>query len=133
MSREPARSVDHGGWLLVAASAVGLASAGLAYIRPGSGISRSGGALLVVGSTALLLAAALVTTLDRHKAAWLRVFLRVAIPLGLLGTGLAAFFLESHALLALMGLGLIGWLLHLVRGPRHPAPAARRAGPEALP
>ncbi len=109
---------DYGAWVLVAASAAGLGLSVVDYFWPGNGIDHTGGALLVVISSALVLGASLLIALDRSKGLVLRIFLEIATCLGLLGTGLAAYFLEAHWLIASMALGLLGWLAHMIFGPR---------------
>jgi hypothetical protein len=48
----------------------------------------------------------------------LRGTLIALIALDILGTGLAAYFLEAAWLIVAMAVALIGWLLNLVSGPR---------------
>jgi quinoprotein glucose dehydrogenase len=100
-------------WLLVAGAAVGLIVAIVDYfLNPG--IDHTPGALLVIISTALVTLAGLVLALVVAMPRWPRVFLDVAILLGVLGTGFAAWLLEADILLALMAVSLIGWFLHIL-------------------
>ncbi len=108
---------DYGAWLLVASSAAGLCLAVVDDVLPGNGIDHTPGALLVVVSSALVLGASLLMALDRSKGLTLRIFLDVSTCLGVIGTGLAAYFLEAHWLIGLMALGLLGWLVHMISGP----------------
>jgi hypothetical protein len=112
------QDADRGAWLLVTSAAAGLCLSLFAYFWPNTGIDGTPGALLVVVSTALLLAAALLMALYRAKPRWLHVVLGVSTLLDLIGTGLAAYFLEAYLLIAFMAIGLIGWLWHMILGPR---------------
>ena len=108
---------DRGAWLLAAGAAAGLCLSLFNYLWPNTGIDGTPGALLVVVSTALVLGAALVMALFRSKPLWLRVFLVVSTLLGLIGTGIAAYFLDSYLLIAFMAIGLLGWFWHMLLGP----------------
>jgi hypothetical protein len=110
------KSADYGGWLLVVSLAAGLCLSVFDYFF-GNGIDQTSGVLLVIVSTALMLVASFVLALGRAGAFWFR-FIRIAILLDLIGTGLAAYLLEAHLLLATMVLGLIGWIVHFAAGPR---------------
>ncbi|HSV01780.1 MAG TPA: hypothetical protein VLI41_01115 [Phenylobacterium sp.] len=101
----------YGRWLMALAAAAGLVVSLVAYFNRGGGIAHTGGAALVIASTAILLVAALVLALALAAPAWLRGLLLAGCLLDLLGTGLAAFFLHAWLLLALMIIGLVGWLL----------------------
>ncbi len=111
-------STDFGGWILVAASAASLGVSLFEYFEPGNGINHTWGVLLVVLSSALILAASLSIVLARPEKFWLRLFLNVSTCVGLIGTGCAAYFLEAQGLIGLMMLGLVGWLVHLFSRPR---------------
>ena len=120
MARSAHRFANRGAWLLAASAAAGLCLSLFNYFWPTTGIDGTPGALLVVVSTALVLAAALVMALYRSKPLWLRVVLNVSTLLGLIGTGLAAYFLEAYVLIGFMALGLLGWFWHMILGPREP-------------
>ena len=105
---------EPGAWLMTASSLAGLIAALIYYFRSGDGIAYTPGALLVVISTALLLAASLVlaTGVIRH---WLlNEFLMVSTALDILGTGFAAWLLEAHWLLAFTIVAAIGWITRLL-------------------
>jgi hypothetical protein len=108
--------------LLGGASLIGGLVALFAYLRRGSGVDHTGGALLVVVSSALLVLAAIVLALSGPS--WLRILFLVLAILGVVGTGVAAWFLHEWLLLALMVVALIGWAI-LVAGRGE---AARTAG-----
>lgn len=116
--KSPARANDYGAWLLAAAALVGLCLSVFYYLA-GSGIHGTPGTVLVIVSTALLLGASLVMALYRSKGLALRIFLDVATVLDVLGTGLAAYMLDAYPLVALMVIGFIGWLIHMIAGPRN--------------
>ena len=95
------------------------------YFSPANGIHGTAGALLVIVSTALMLVASVVIAVRWARPRWVRVLLEVLILLDILGTGFAAYMLESGILLVLMAIALIGWIVHVV------APARRQtATPE---
>lgn len=100
-----------GGWILVAAAALGLIVAIAAYLVPGNGVDYTPGALLVVGSTFLILAAGLVVWIVEWGGAVLREILAWLILLGIVCTAFAAYLLEENLLVALMVVALVGWLL----------------------
>ena len=104
----------YGAWLVAIVSLVGLLLALYGYLTPNDGISFTPGALLVVVSTALILAASVLLGF-RGLPRWVIVVLDVLLLLGLLGTALAAWFLQTYILVALMFVGVIGWLIHLIR------------------
>lgn len=106
--------------LLVLAAGLGLLAAIAGYLRRESGVDHSAGALLVVGSTALLLMAALALRLAPRAWAPLRWGLWLLAGADVLGTALAAWLLHAWALLALMIFALaagIAWAF-----PAPPAP-----------
>jgi hypothetical protein len=72
--------------------------------------------LLVVVSTALMVAAAAALVFAKDMGASLRGTLLVLIALDIIGTGLAAWLLEAYWLIAAMVLALIGWIIHLTSG-----------------
>ena len=116
----------YGAWLIAIAALVGLGLALYGYLTPNDGISFTPGALLVVVSSALILAASVLLGLNVVPG-WAVIVLNVLLLLGLLGTAFAAWFLQTYLLVALMIVGLIGWVVHLVR-PRRFAASATRTG-----
>jgi hypothetical protein len=109
------------------AAAVGLIVSAIAYFHLGSGIDHTAGALLVIISTLLLTGAAVVLALTAGGSGWWRGLLLVLTVLGVLGTGLAAYFLHAWLLLVLMVVGLVGWLIATFGGALAPATAPRSA------
>ena len=102
--------------LLCILSAVGVIVAAVDTFSQGNGIAFSGGAYLVVCSTILLLIASLIVMLWSSGPGWARGILLFLIFLDLLGTGVAAYFLDAYLLLAVMALGFIAWLIVLFAG-----------------
>lgn len=97
------------GRLLIAAAAVGFLVALFDFFLAW-GISYSIGSGIVVFSSAIMTAAALVIVLAR-LARWVRIALGVGLVLDFFGTALAAYFLESDLLAALSLIAGIGWLI----------------------
>jgi hypothetical protein len=110
-----------GDGIIAVCSAVGLAVSIFNYFQP-DGIGGSAGALLVIASSALILAASLVRRLLASPG-W-RITLGALLFLGILGTGFAAYMLEAWLLLGLMALAMIGWLISVFAG----GPLAARPG-----
>lgn len=119
-----ARGLTAGVMLLVVAGGLGLAVSIFNYFWPGNGIHGSTGALLVVGSTALMVVAAVVIAADAFGRRWLDVLLAALILLDILGTGLAAYFLTAWILLGLMVVALFAWLWRALGDGRPTANAA---------
>jgi hypothetical protein len=105
-----------GGWVVAAASAIGLVICIFNFVDPGSGIAGSAGALLVIASSALILAAGLLLAVARSVPGWLRVSLDALLLLGVIGTGFAAYMLEAPLVLGAMAVALIGWFIHIFGG-----------------
>ncbi len=112
-----------GDWVMVVGSLAGLAVAVLDDVTPDNGIAGSGGVILVIVSSALLLAASLILALALVGRRSLRATIDVLLCLGIIGTGFAAYMLEADFLLAAMVLAFVGWVAHLFAAPR----AAHRA------
>ncbi|WP_404402191.1 hypothetical protein [Pelagibacterium halotolerans] len=102
-------------------AAVGLIVSIVNYFTPGNGISGTEGALLVIGSTLAILMAATVIWLLAGRLRWIGSILFVLILLGILGTALAGYLLESTWLPIMMAVCLIGWFAGLLRTPKSAA------------
>jgi len=104
-----------GAGLIAIAAAVGLAISVYNYLmpvsllEPDSSVTGTAGALLVVASSAIILVAALVLAAGSGGRA-LRAFLVAGCLVGVLGTGFAAYLLDTLPLLIAMAVCLIGWL-----------------------
>ncbi|MBC7168291.1 hypothetical protein, partial [Phenylobacterium sp.] len=92
------------------------------YFTPATGIDGTPGALLVIVSTTLLAGAALLIGFVAALPGWGRITLLTLCLLDVLGTGLAAYFLQAWVLLAAMALALLAWLVLAFGG------GARREG-----
>lgn len=99
-------------------SIAAVVAAAFAVFNQGNGIAYSGGAYLVLASSFLFLIAAFVVLLLSAGLRWLRGVLLFLILLDLLGTGLAAYFLEAGALLIVMALAFLAWLFYVLSGNR---------------
>lgn len=115
-----------GALLIALGAAIGLAVSvynyfsPLGFLSPYSNTAGTAGALLVVGSTAIMLVAGLVlATLPRSRA--LVVFALLGCLVDILGTGFAALLLDSLPLLAAMVIAAVGWLMWVFG--RRPTPA----------
>ena len=113
MTSSTRAAINIGNWVMAASSALGFALSIFNFFWPDSGIYGAGGALVVIVSSALILAAALLMTLDLSLPRWLRTAIDALLFLGIALTGFAAYMLEAHLLLGLMVLALIGWFVHL--------------------
>jgi hypothetical protein len=101
--------------MLIAGAAGGVLVAPVNYFMPDNGISGTPGALLVVGSCALL---ALAGFAIRRRVAQGRgsgLLLALVALVLVAGTGFAAWLLEAQVLVALMVLAGLGWLALVVR------------------
>ncbi|MGX4805496.1 hypothetical protein [Bradyrhizobium guangdongense] len=121
MAQESAWTRRYGFWILLASSVAGMITAVTAAFDEGNGIAYSGGAYVVLVSTALLLLGVLALALY-GVLKWLMISLTILIFLDLVGTAVAAYFLETPVLLASMVLGLIGWLIYLLVDPANENP-----------
>ncbi|WP_201403325.1 hypothetical protein [Kaistia sp. 32K] len=101
-----------GAWIMALAALAGLIVSILNYFNRDSGIAGEPGTILVIVSTAILLVAAVILARAR-PGAFLRWFLVIGCLVDILGTGFAAYLLESQALLLLMLAALVGWILHV--------------------
>jgi quinoprotein glucose dehydrogenase len=123
-----ARNSSLGAWILFVAALAALAISGFNFFWTGNGIHGTGGALLVLIASALM-AGAIVAILDRPAMArWLRNPLLVLIALDIVGTAVAAFFLEAWWLDAAMALAAIGFLMDISRS----RPSGLAAGATAV-
>ncbi len=112
-SHPQTRFARPGAWLMAASAVGGLIASLIYYFWRGDGIAYTPGTLLVIVSTALLLASSLVMAMGvwRHRAT--TEFLAVATCLDVLGTAFAAWLLEAHWLLGLMVLAAAGWIINV--------------------
>jgi len=107
------RRAGRGTRVMAGAAVLGALVAIFNYYSPDSGIDGTGGALLVIVTT--LLIAALALMLGRRGSG--RALLGGLCLILLLGTAFAAWLLNSPTLVVLMAIAVVGWLLH-VTAPR---------------
>jgi glycerol-3-phosphate acyltransferase PlsY len=110
----------YGLWLMALAGLIGAALTAYQYFTPGTGIDRAGGTMLVLVSCVLILLASLLLFAAPSLPGWITGLFTVLLFLGVIGTGVAAYFLETEILLALMAAAFIGWLM-AVFSPRREA------------
>jgi hypothetical protein len=113
----------HAAVALCVTALIGLVAAIYGYVVF-VGTAWTGGALLVVVSTLLLLGAAFVFAFGEAVPKWLRVTLDVLIVLGILGTFVAGWLLHNWVLALAMIAAAIVELFRLFRA--GPPPAAHR-------
>ena len=108
------RSSDSGAWVITLSALIGCAVAIYNYYAADNGISGTPGAMLVIVSTLALIVAGFI--LGRDMGGFVLHFILGTLALlGILGTGFAAWLLESNVLMVLMAVCLFGWLLRLFR------------------
>src|SRR5262245_28685950 len=110
---EIVRKTSHGTWILFVGALAALALSGFNFFWTHNGIHGTGGALLVVISSALMAAAAIALIERPAMPRWLSVTLLVLIGLDIVGTTVAAYFLEAYWLDAAMLLAAVGLVMHL--------------------
>jgi hypothetical protein len=105
------------GWgagLILLAGLLGAAVAYYDYNTVSTGIDHSGGVLLVLGTSLLMVLGALVVLIfGSGVIAGIFLFL---ILLDILGTGFAGYMLESVLIMGAMIIAAIGWLIRITSG-----------------
>jgi quinoprotein glucose dehydrogenase len=104
-----------GFFLLASGALLGLAAALVGHFWRGSGIFHSGGALLVVASSAVLLGAVVALSRLRPMGRGLAIGLRLLVLIDIAATAFAAYLLMSWVLLGAMVLALTGWIVECSR------------------
>ena len=110
--------MHYGGMLIAFGAVLGLAVSiynffsPVEFLAPDSSIAGTAGAGLVIFSTAVLAVFGLILARGVSSTA-LVWFLLVSSLLAILGTGFAAYLLNSMVLLVLMPLCFLGWLMRL--------------------
>jgi hypothetical protein len=117
----PRERISLGVWLLTLSAAAALVLLLIDYFMPHGAISQSQGTMLVVGSTGLMLGAALLIGLSPLPR-WLFLLFNFLIVLDIICTGIVTYFLQAYLVLALMAVALTGWFAH--SGPGAKAPTA---------
>ncbi len=116
MSDQAARA-GLGAWILLLGTLIALGNAVFDYFWTGNGIHGSYGALLVVGSSALMLLAVGALTLWPAMPRAVRGILLFLILIDIGGTGFAAYMLEAWWVVGAMALALVGWIVRLLFDP----------------
>ena len=106
-----------GAWLVVAAAGVAAVVAFVNLVNSGNVIAWSFGAWLVLGSSLLVALGGALLALHLVLSKGLRGLMAVLVLLGIVGTGVAAYFLTAWILLVAMGVALVGWLIHVAADP----------------
>lgn len=109
------KAVQYGGYVISLAAILGTAVSAYNYLDPMSGIAGTPGAILVIVSTLILFFAGLLLASDGHRGAGFRAFFLTGTLIGIIGTALAGYLLNSQALQLLMAVCAVGWLLRLFR------------------
>ncbi|MBU3078788.1 pyrroloquinoline quinone-dependent dehydrogenase [Sphingomonas quercus] len=123
--RIAATGAQLGSLTILAGGAIAAGTALLDYRLVETGLNGTGGALLVLGSGLLMmLGAILLLRQPRRGAAWLLLAL---LLLDIVGTSVAAWFMESGAIVAAMAVAAVGWLWRLFRPGLPAVPAGRGA------
>jgi hypothetical protein len=117
MSRQ-VRAELAGPAIMAIGAVAGLIVAVIAYFVEASGIDHTGGALLVVASSACLLIGAILEMTEWIRQHWTGPTITVLMILGIAGTFLAAAFLESLWLEIAIAVCFVGWLIHVFWRPQ---------------
>jgi hypothetical protein len=100
-----------GAGVMLLAGALGAAAGIYDFYDVATGIDGTGGVELVIASCLLMVFGALmVIVLGRGLLASIFRFL---LLLDVVGTGTAAYFLESRLIMAAMALAALGWIIHM--------------------
>lgn len=100
-----------GAGLMLLAGVLGAAAGIYDFYNVAGGIDGTGGVELVIASCLLMVFGALmVLLLGRGLVAGIFLLL---LLLDVIGTGVAAYFLESGLIMAAMALAALGWIVHM--------------------
>jgi hypothetical protein len=108
-----------GGLLILLAGLIAAAAAAYDYQMPSTGIDHSGGVMLVLGSSLLMMFGALMVL--AFGSGLVGGIFMVLVLLDILGTGFAAYMLESQLIMGAMAIAAIGWLFRISSGARRAA------------
>ena len=105
-----------GGLLVLLAGMGGAVAASYDYVTISTGIDHSGGTMLVLASSLLMIFGAIAVLL-LSSGLVARIF-ALLILLDIICTGFAAYMLESSLIMGAMAIAAIGWLLRIASGTR---------------
>lgn len=111
----PGRISQRSPWLLAASALLGLIASVVNFLLPENGIDGSLGVGVVIAAMALMVLAAAATAAGYARGG-LRALLLVLILLDILGSGFAAYMLDSGVLMTIMALSLLAWLSAIFAG-----------------
>src|SRR5438477_11709988 len=114
MTQRTAR-VSVASWVLVWLGLIAVALAVFDYFWRGNGIHGTGGALLAIASAGAMLVVTGVLVRWPAMPRALRLVLLWLMLIDIVGTGVAAYFLEAWWLLLVMVLAVVAWLIALQR------------------
>ena len=117
--------------VLLLALLIVLAIAIYDYFWIGSGIDHTIGDLIVICAASVLLVASALVSFFPLRPFWLRLVLNLGIVVGIFGSGLAGYFLETDAILAFLAVALLAWVAQAVTGPALAPPRAHAGGAHA--
>lgn len=127
MPRTRSKSRQTAGWVAMAAALLALGLTLYLYLTPHTGIDHEAGTLVVACSTAILLVVVALTTLVDSLPRWLSLLLNIGIFIDILGSGVAAWFLEAEVVLAFLALAFIAWAVRQLIGVPVPGPRPANA------
>ncbi|MEW5423250.1 hypothetical protein [Amorphus sp. 3PC139-8] len=110
------------------AALVAVVLAALAAFSAGNGIAFTPGSYLVLVTTGLLLLGGLILAFGHHLPRWVVVVMAILVLLDILGTGFAAWLLETNILLAAVAVAGFAWLIYIVIDPARDSRSAIAAG-----
>ncbi|MDQ0316070.1 hypothetical protein [Amorphus orientalis] len=116
-----------GAWLVCLAALLGLIVSAINAFSAGNGIAFTPGAYLVLVTSALLLVGSLFLAFGHHLPRWMVVVMAILVVLDILGTGFAAWLLETNVLLGAMIAAGIGWLIYIAIDPSRRGHSTRHA------
>lgn len=131
MATQKKRAGAFGAWLLCLAALVAVVLAAIGAFSAGNGIAFTPGSYLVLVTSALLLVGGLFLAFGHHLPRWIVVVMAILVLLDILGTGFAAWLLETNILLGAIAVAGLAWLIYIAIDParesRPSTPAAKGA------
>ncbi|HJU22074.1 MAG TPA: pyrroloquinoline quinone-dependent dehydrogenase [Casimicrobiaceae bacterium] len=103
-------------WLLFLGALIALGASIFDFFWPGNGIHGTGGVLLIIASSGLVLVLALALQRLRPSSKAAYGVLLAVLLIDIVGTGFAAYMLEAWWVLGGSALALLGWLIEIIAG-----------------